>query len=177
MDTIIMVTLSDKIILKCSSEGPEEYVCGSHGQDWSRCYQLSATRQTTYREYLISVASSIHYKYINVSFKSMVSMEDITSTMTSLLTQGLTPPYYISPVARDRSSGETWEVTQKKDKSCRQMRLLGGNPHILNQSPSCLYCIKQSWEDNCNWTLLGTFGTALIEYRHMTQSPARISNI
>ena len=34
--------------------------------------------------------------------------------LTSLLTQGLTPPYYISPVARDRSSGEIWEVTQKK---------------------------------------------------------------
>ena len=34
--------------------------------------------------------------------------------LASLLTQGLTLPYYFSPVARDKSSGETGEVTKKK---------------------------------------------------------------
>ena len=48
--------------------------------------------------------------------------------LTSLLTQGLTLPYYFSPVACDRSSGETWEVTQKKDNSSSHMQLLVGTP-------------------------------------------------
>ena len=38
--------------------------------------------------------------------------------MASLLQQGHTPTYWnFSPFAFDRSSGETWEVTQKRDKS------------------------------------------------------------
>ena len=34
-------------------------------------------------------------------------------------------------ISLDRSSGETWKVTQKKDKSWSQMRLLGGTSHII----------------------------------------------
>ena len=131
---LIMLQKPNSTMLNEFSLGKLEYFTFL-GENWvqENKEKLDFLRFLELRFLLIERPLTLHLTDIGIGTKIKCIMN-----MDTLYGQFLWPVYcpklwhqYISPVAHDRSSGETGQKWHpKKDNSSSQMRLLGGTPNI-----------------------------------------------